>query len=74
MATKFAKFTKIKIESLIGGRSVKEDHIKLEDENIHLAICTAGRLKDLLRSKKNLLDECNFFVLDEADSLLKDKT
>jgi ATP-dependent RNA helicase DDX6/DHH1 len=31
-------------------------------------------LKDLLRTKKNLLDECEFFILDEADSLLKDKT
>lgn len=30
MATKFAQFTKIRIESLIGGRSVKEDHQKLE--------------------------------------------
>jgi hypothetical protein len=43
---------------LIGGRSVKDDHLKLEEENIHLAICTAGRLKDLLNKKKNLLDEC----------------
>lgn len=31
-------------------------------------------MKDLLRTKKNLLDECQFFILDEADSLLKDKT
>lgn len=73
-ANNFAKFKGVKIESLIGGRAVKEDYQKLEEDSIHLAICTAGRLKDLLNKKKNLLEECQFFLLDEADSLLKDKT
>lgn len=30
IANKFSKFKGVKIESLIGGRSVKEDHQKLE--------------------------------------------
>ena len=74
LASKFAKFTNVKIKSFIGGTEVKKDHENIEKESIHVAICTAGRLKDLLRSKKTLLDQCGFFVLDEADSLLKDKT
>lgn len=57
-AIKFAQFKGVKIDSLIGGRSVREDHQKLDQDGIHLAICTAGRLKDLLKSKKSLLDEC----------------
>ena len=55
IANKFAKFLGVKIDTLIGGTSVREDFNKL-DETIHLAICTAGRLKDLLTKKKNLLD------------------
>lgn len=56
IANKFSKFKGVKIESLIGGRSVKDDHQKLDEDCIHLAICTAGRLKDLLNRKKSLLD------------------
>lgn len=41
---------------MIGGRSVKDDLQKLEEDSVHLAICTAGRLKDLLNKRKNLLD------------------
>ena len=36
-----------------------------------MAVCTPGRLKDLLKKYKDLLSECKFFVLDEADRLLE---
>jgi ATP-dependent RNA helicase DDX6/DHH1 len=72
VAKELNKFKRVKVVSLQGGgRTVKEDLKKLEEEN-HLAICTTGRLKDLLSKKKNLLDQCEFFVLDEADRILKD--
>ena len=34
-------------------------------------MCTPGRLKDLLKRYKDLLIDCEFFVLDEADRLLE---
>ena len=49
---------------------VKEDYIKIEERNIHLVVCTPGRLKDLVKKYDYLLDKCEFFVLDEADRLL----
>lgn len=34
-------------------------------------VCTPGRLIDLLKRNKDLLDECEYFVMDEADRLLE---
>lgn len=36
-----------------------------------MVVCTPGRLKDLIKRYKNLLDDCQYFVLDEADRLLE---
>lgn len=71
LAQKISKFTKINIEFFIGGTMVKEDYIKIEEKNIHLVVCTPGRLKDLVKKYDYLLDKCEFFVLDEADRLLE---
>jgi superfamily II DNA/RNA helicase len=70
LAMLISKFTKINIEFFIGGTMVKEDYLKIEEKNIHLVVCTPGRLKDLVKKYDYLLDKCEFFVLDEADRLL----
>jgi superfamily II DNA/RNA helicase len=33
-------------------------------------MCTPGRLKELAKKFDYLLDDCKFFVMDEADRLL----
>ena len=50
---------------------MKEDYMKIEEKRVHLVVCTPGRLKDLIKRRKSLLDDCKFFVLDEADRLLE---
>lgn len=49
---------------------VKEDYAKIEDKVAHMVVCTPGRLKDLVKKYDTLLNDCEFFVLDEADRLL----
>ena len=70
LAQKISKFTKAKIELFIGGTNVKDDYNRIEDKNVQLAVCTPGRLKDLVKKYDYLLDDCKFFVMDEADRLL----
>lgn len=50
---------------------VKEDYAKIEDKVAHMVVCTPGRLKDLVKKYDTLLNDCEFFVLDEADRLLQ---
>ena len=64
LAQKISKFKKINIEYFIGGTMVKEDYAKIEDKVAQMVVCTPGRLKDLVKKYDNLLDECQFFVLD----------
>ena len=71
LAQKISKFTKIRIQFFIGGTIVQEDYNKIEEKNIQLVVCTPGRLKDLVKRYKNLLENCQYFVLDEADRLLE---
>lgn len=58
LSQKISKFKKVNIELFIGGTMVKEDYTKIEDKNIHLMVCTPGRLKDLIKRYDNLLDNC----------------
>ena len=50
---------------------VKEDYAKIDDRKVQMVVCTPGRLKDLVKKYDTLLDECQYFVLDEADRLLE---
>jgi ATP-dependent RNA helicase DDX6/DHH1 len=40
------------------------------DEKIHIAVGTTGRVKEIVRRRANILSDCRFFVLDEADKLV----
>ncbi|KAJ0173338.1 hypothetical protein K1T71_011514 [Dendrolimus kikuchii] len=64
----------ITIALLVGGRPVEAD-VETLQKGAHIAVCTPGRLEDLLSERKHLnlagrLKELEFLVLDEADRLL----
>ncbi|CAB3245567.1 unnamed protein product [Arctia plantaginis] len=59
---------------LVGGRPVEVD-VETMQKGAHIAVCTPGRLEDLLGERKQLnlagrLKELEILVLDEADRLL----
>lgn len=67
----FAKFTAIKILSVYGGAPYGRQLQQLA-EGVQIIVGTPGRVMDLIQ-KKNALDLSNvrFWVLDEADEMLK---
>lgn len=70
---KFKKYLKdpvIREYLLIGGMSSKEQINELQ-KGVDIIVATPGRLEDLISQGYVLLTHCRFFVLDEADGLLK---
>lgn len=55
---------------VIGGVNVKEQ-IAILNSGVDIVVATPGRLEDLIQGGYLLLTHCRFFVLDEADGLLK---
>ncbi|EFN63841.1 ATP-dependent RNA helicase Ddx1 [Camponotus floridanus] len=55
---------------VIGGVNVKEQ-IAVLNSGVDIVVGTPGRLEDLIQGGYLLLTHCRFFVLDEADGLLK---
>lgn len=55
---------------LVGGQSSKEQINELM-KGVDIIVATPGRLEDLVQQGHVLLTHCRFFVLDEADGLLK---
>lgn len=55
---------------VIGGVNVKEQIATL-NSGVDIVVATPGRLEDLIQGGYLLLTHCRFFVLDEADGLLK---
>lgn len=55
---------------LIGGVRVDEQKAELQ-QGIHIVVGTPGRLEEMINSGYVQLTHCRFFVLDEADALLK---
>ncbi|KAK5648689.1 hypothetical protein RI129_003581 [Pyrocoelia pectoralis] len=62
---------KIRELLVIGGVNVKEQIYALQNDGVDIIVGTPGRLEDLIQSGYLLLSNCRFFVLDEADGLLK---
>lgn len=62
----FLKYTNLKTVSIYGG--VPTNMQKLEEANV--AVGTPGRLIDLLNKGKLVLNNIQFFILDEADRML----
>ncbi|XP_071441806.1 ATP-dependent RNA helicase Ddx1 [Hetaerina americana] len=55
---------------VIGGVQVK-DQIAALNAGVDIVVGTPGRLEDLISSGQLSLTQCRFFILDEADGLLK---
>lgn len=55
---------------LIGGVNIK-DQMEVLQRGVDIIVGTPGRLEDLIGNGYVLLSGCRFFVLDEADGLLK---
>lgn len=67
----FAKFLPIKILAVYGGAPYGKQ-LRMLDEGVQIVVGTPGRVMDLIQ-KKNALDlsHVKFWVLDEADEMLK---
>ena len=59
----------LKVSTLIGGMSVKDDTIKLK--RCHMVVGTPGRVRQLIEEKYLKTDAVRFFALDEADKMLE---
>lgn len=71
--TKFKKYLenpKIRELLVVGGINVK-DQINQLNCGVDVVVGTPGRLEDLIQGGYLSLTHCRFFVLDEADGLLK---
>ena len=55
---------------VVGGVNVKEQIAALNN-GVDIVVATPGRLEDLIQTGQMSLKQCRFFVLDEADGLLK---
>ncbi|CAH1117276.1 unnamed protein product [Phaedon cochleariae] len=56
---------------VIGGVNVKEQISYLQNTGADIVVGTPGRLEDLIQGGYLSLAQCRFFILDEADGLLK---
>lgn len=61
---------KVKELLVVGGTNVR-DQIEALKSGVDIVVATPGRLEDLISTGELSLSQCRFFVLDEADGLLK---
>ncbi|XP_023944826.2 probable ATP-dependent RNA helicase DDX55 homolog [Bicyclus anynana] len=66
--------SELSLSLLVGGRSIEADAESMQ-RGAQIAVCTPGRLQDLLAERKHLnlpgrVKDLEFLVLDEADRLL----
>ncbi|XP_039489643.1 ATP-dependent RNA helicase Ddx1 [Drosophila santomea] len=62
--------TEVRSLLLIGGVRLEEQKTQLM-QGTHIVVGTPGRLEEMINSGLVLLTHCRFFILDEADALLK---
>lgn len=58
-------------ELLVVGGVSASDQIRALQSGVDIVVATPGRLEDLISSGELALNQCRFFILDEADGLLK---
>jgi len=68
---KFAKYTKLRAASVVGGKSAEEQALIL-GIGVEVIIGTPGRIQDTLEKHFTCLNQCNYIILDEADKMIKD--
>ncbi|XP_058801353.1 ATP-dependent RNA helicase Ddx1 isoform X2 [Phymastichus coffea] len=67
---KHLKDPEIREVLVVGGQSIK-DQMTVINHGIDIVVGTPGRLDQLIQDGYIVLNQCRFFVLDEADGLLK---
>ncbi|MDR1782428.1 MAG: DEAD/DEAH box helicase [Bacilli bacterium] len=68
---KLAKYLNISVTCLVGGSSYKKQYSDLKKKP-QIIVGTLGRILDHINNKKLHLSDIKYFVLDEADEMLKD--
>lgn len=68
---KLGKYMNMSCATLVGGMSIREQ-VKQLNNNPSIIVGTLGRINDHLRNKKVDLKHIKYFVLDEADEMLKE--
>ena len=68
---KIGKYIKPTYTTLVGGMSIR-DQVRELKTNPAIVVGTLGRINDHLRNKKLDLSHIKYFVLDEADEMLKE--
>ena len=68
---KLGKYIKPSFATLVGGMSIR-DQVRDLSNNPAIVVGTLGRINDHLRNKKIDLSHIKYFVLDEADEMLKE--
>lgn len=70
---KFKKYLKEPFirELLVIGKVPVREQIEVLKNGVDIIVATPGRLEELINSEQILLTHCRFYVLDEADGLLK---
>jgi ATP-dependent RNA helicase DeaD len=68
---KLGKYIKPTYTTLVGGMSIR-DQIRELNSKPAIVVGTLGRINDHLRNKKLDLSHVKYFVLDEADEMLKE--
>jgi len=58
-------------ELLVVGGTKAQDQMNALNAGVDIVVATPGRLEDLISNNHLSLKQCRFFILDEADGLLK---
>lgn len=66
---KFSAYLKLEIMSSLGGTSIREDILRLENV-VHIIVATPGRILDLAEKEVVDLSTVKIVILDEVDKLL----
>lgn len=60
----------LRVKSLVGGSSVKNDIYHMRKQIPHIIVGCAGRVCDMIRRKRIHVETVRLFILDEADEML----
>lgn len=60
----------LRVKSLVGGSSVKNDIYHIRKQIPHIIVGCAGRVCDMIRRKRIHVETVRLFILDEADEML----
>jgi ATP-dependent RNA helicase RhlB len=69
-AEQLAKYTGLKVATLIGGMDYQKQLNRLSNHVVDLVVATPGRLLDFMGRRDLFLDHVETLVLDEADRML----